>query len=206
MSNTIFHIDKRVFRVVVLGVSTGGVQALKQILGALPAGFPLPILIVQHISPEAGNGLARLLDELCAIRVKEADEEEPMEPGCVYLAPPNYHLLLEKDAVLSLSSEPPVNFARPSVDVLFESAAAAFGGGVIGIVLTGAGYDGGRGLRRIQEEGGLTIIQDPAEAEAPSMPEHALGLVAADHVISLELLPALLQLLAGRHSEQGEPS
>lgn len=206
MSNATCNPDKRVFRVVVLGVSTGGVQALKRLLGAFPADFPLPILIVQHISPEAGNGLARLLDELCAIRVKEADEEETMEPGCVYLAPPNYHLLLEKDAVLSLSSEPPVNFARPSADVLFESAAAAFGRGVIGIVLTGAGYDGGRGLRRIQEEGGLTVIQDPVEAEAPSMPEHALRLVAADHVISLELLPALLQLLAGRHSEQGEPS
>lgn len=202
MSNAIISRGEKRFRLIVLGVSTGGVQALKQFLGMLPVDFPLPILVVQHISPESGDGLARLLDELCAVRVKEADEEERMTAGCVYLAPPNYHLLVEKDGLLSLSSEPPVNFARPSVDMLFESAAAAFGDGVIGIVLTGAGFDGGRGIQRIKREGGLAIIQNPAEAEVSSMPQHALGLVAADHVINLEQLPALLQqLLAEDHAD-----
>lgn len=204
MSSAIISRGAKRFRVIVLGVSTGGVQALKQFLGALPADFPLPILVVQHISPESGDGLARLLDELCAVRVKEADEEERMAAGCVYLAPPNYHLLVERDGLLSLSSESPVNFARPSVDMLFESAAAAFSDGVIGVVLTGAGFDGGQGIRRIKQEGGTVIIQDPADAEASSMPEHALGLVAADHVTSLEQLPVLLrQLLA--EDQAGRP-
>jgi len=203
MSNAIIKRGEKRFRLIVLGVSTGGVQALKLVLGALPAEFPLPILVVQHISPESGDGLARLLDELCAVRVKEADEEERMTAGCVYLAPPNYHLLVEKDGLLSLSNEPPVNFARPSVDMLFESAAAAFGDGVIGVVLTGAGFDGGRGIQRIKQEGGLVIIQNPVEAEASSMPQHALGLVQADHVINLAQLPVLLQQLLAEDPADG---
>lgn len=137
-----------------------------------------------------------LLDQLCRIRVKEADEEEVAQGGWAYLAPPGYHLLVESNGALSLSAEKPVNFARPSVDVLFESAADAFGPGVIGIILTGAGYDGGRGLQCIKKRGGMAIVQDPADAEAPSMPEHALSLVAADHVVTLGELPELLQNLA----------
>lgn len=184
------------YRVVVMGVSTGGVRALEEVLGALPAQFPLPILIVQHMGPSAGGGLALLLDHQCRIRVKEADEEELMMPGSVYLAPANYHLLVETDGSLSLSNDGPVNFARPSVDVLFESAAAAFGRGVIGVVLTGAGCDGGFGVRSIKHKGGLVVVQDPADAEAATMPEFALSLVAADHVVTLEELPGLLQKLA----------
>jgi len=107
----------------VIGVSTGGVSALKLLLGALPADYPLPILIVSHITPDADDGLAVLLNTFCAIRVKEADEREAIKPGTVYLAPANYHLLLERGGTLALSIDPPVNFARPSVDVLFESAA-----------------------------------------------------------------------------------
>lgn len=188
---------KRSFRVVVIGVSTGGVQALKRLLGHLPPAFPLPILIVQHIRPDSGSGLAKLLDELCPIRVKEAEEEELLAPGCVYLAPANYHLLVERDETISLSGEPLVNFARPAVDVLFESAAEAFGGAVIGVILTGAGYDGGKGMAKIKEKGGVAIVQDPGEAEAPSMPKHALSLVVADHVISIEQLPGILLRLCG---------
>lgn len=196
MSSATSDGDSVRYRVVVLGVSAGGVRALERVLGALPADFPLPILIVQHMSPSAGSGLALLLDHQCRIRVKEADEEEPMMPGSVYLAPANYHLLVEADGSLSLSDDRPVNFARPSVDVLFESAAAAFGRGVIGVVLTGAGCDGGFGIRSIQEKGGLVVVQDPADAEAATMPEFALSLVAADHVVTLEDLPGLLQKLA----------
>jgi two-component system chemotaxis response regulator CheB len=130
------------FRAVVIGVSTGGVTALKRLLGGLPADFPVPVLIVAHIMPESDDGLAVLLDSLCAIRVKEADEQESMLPGVVYLAPANYHLLVERGGVLALSIDPPVCFARPSVDVLFESAAEAFGSELIGVILTGAGFDG----------------------------------------------------------------
>ena len=185
------------FRLVVVGVSTGGVQALKLVLGHLPRDFPLPILIVQHIKPDAGSGLAKLLDELCPIKVKEAEEEERLAPGCAYLAPANYHLLVERDETLSLSGEPLVNFARPSVDVLFESAAESFDSAVIGVILTGAGYDGGKGLASIKGKGGVAIVQDPADAEASSMPKHALSLISADHVVTLRQLPGLLLQLCG---------
>lgn len=188
----------RQFKAVVIGVSTGGVSALKLLLGALPADYPLPILIVSHITPDADDGLAVLLNTLCAIRVKEADEQEAIKPGTVYLAPANYHLLLERGGTLALSIDPPVNFARPSVDVLFESAAEACGPELIGILLTGAGSDGSAGLLKIQQHGGLTIVQNPADAEMGAMPGRALQLLKADHVARLSEIPGLLLRLAAR--------
>ena len=184
------------FQVVVIGVSSGGVQALKSLLGALPADFPLPLLIVQHISPDAGDGMARLLDDLCAIRVKEADEGERIAAGTVYLAPPNYHLLVERDGLLSLAADGYVSYARPSVDVLFDSAAAAYGPAVIGVVLTGANFDGSRGLKAIKEAGGLAIVQDPLDAEASQMPEAALAATRPDHLLPLAQIASTLQGLA----------
>lgn len=185
------------FRAVVLGVSSGGVAALKQLLPALPANFSLPLLVVTHLGPEAGDGLARLLDELAALCVKEADEGELARAGVVYLAPANYHLLIESDGRLALSAEAAVNFARPSIDVLFESAAASLGAAVIGVILTGAADDGARGLARIKERGGYTIVQDPADAAVDSMPRSALALRRADQVVSLQQLSPLLLQLAG---------
>lgn len=181
---------------VAAGVSMGGVEALRVLLGGLPQGFALPVLIVHHISPDAGSELAKLLDTHCSISVKEADEGEVLAPGTAYLAPPNYHLLVERGGTLALSVDLPVNFARPSVDVLFESAAAAFGPGLIGIILTGAGSDGAKGLRVIKDKGGLVIIQDPAEAEAESMPKCAMAAVQADHVLPLKEIPRLLCALS----------
>lgn len=186
----------RNYQAVVVGVSTGGVQALKKLLGPLPADFPLPILVVQHIGPDAGSGLARLLDECCALRVKEADEQDDILPGTVYLAPPNYHLLVERDRCLALSADPYVSFARPSVDVLFESAAAVFGPQLIGIVLTGANSDGSRGLQSVKQNGGLAIVQDPADAEARRMPQAAMAATSVDHVVGLDGMAVLLQKLA----------
>jgi two-component system chemotaxis response regulator CheB len=185
------------FKAIVIGVSSGGVQALKLLLGRLPVNFPLPVLIVQHISPDAGNGMAKLLDNLCAIRVKEADEQEPIEPETVYLAPPNYHLLVERGGLLALSADPPVSYARPSVDVLFESAAAVFGPALIGIVLTGANYDGSEGARTIKKSGGTVIVQDPKDADTPQMPLAAIGATQPDYIVALAEMPALLQQLAG---------
>lgn len=182
------------YQAVAIGVSTGGVQALKSLFGQLPADFSLPVLVVQHISPEAGNGMARLLDDLCAIRVKEADEHDALLPGTVYLAPPNYHLLVEREGTLALSADAPVSYARPSVDVLFESAAAVFGPGLIGVVLTGANHDGGHGAQAIKRRGGVVIVQDPTDAAARQMPESALA--AADHVLPLDGMAALLLRLA----------
>lgn len=186
------------FKAVVIGVSTGGVHALKLVLGELPKDFPIPVIVVTHIKPDSDDSLAVLLDTLCAIRIKEADEQEALVPGTVYLAPANYHLLVERNGNLALSIDPQVNFARPSVDVLFESAAEAFGPKLIGIIMTGAGSDGSKGLYKIKNHGGIAIIQNPADAEVDSMPVSAMRLVKADHVVRLnEISPLLLGLVQG---------
>jgi two-component system chemotaxis response regulator CheB len=182
-------------KALVIGVSTGGVAALKFLLGALPADFPIPVLIVTHITPDSDDGIAVLLNALCSIRVKEADEQEHIAPGTVYLAPANYHLLVERDGTLALSIDPPVNYARPSVDVLFESAAEVYGAGLIGVILTGAGSDGSTGLLKIKKYGGVTIVQDPTDAEMDSMPRSALQLLQADYVVCLRELPEILTRL-----------
>jgi two-component system chemotaxis response regulator CheB len=185
------------FNAVVMGVSTGGVLALKCILGALPADFPIPVLVTAHIAPNSDDGLAVLLDTLCAIRVKEADEQETMIPGTVYLAPANYHLLVERGGNLALSIDPPVNFSRPSVDVLFETAADAYGETLIGVILTGAGCDGSRGLLKIKNCGGVAVVQDPVDAEMGSMPASALKLMHADYVVPLKEISGLLMKIVG---------
>jgi len=187
----------RVYKAIVLGVSTGGVEALKLLVQTLPPRLKAPLLVVQHMSPEAMDDLARLLDAQSELRVKEADEGERPEPGTIYLAPANYHLLVEPEGTLSLAADAPVNYARPSVDVLFESAAEAWGAGLIGVVLTGAGRDGAQGLKRIRDLGGLTIIQDPADADADAMPKSALALQQPDHLLPLAALPSLLTNLVG---------
>lgn len=184
------------YSVVVLGVSTGGVEALKRVLPVLPAHFPLPLVVVIHIAAGSGDSLARLLNAMSEIEVKEADEGELIKGGVAYLAPPNYHLLLEANGQLALSTDALVNFARPSIDVLFESAANSFGAGVIGVVLTGAASDGAHGLAAIKRAGGFAIVQDPADARMASMPKSALALTAADRVVNLQQLPALLEQLA----------
>lgn len=180
----------------------GGVEALKVVLGRLPKDFSLPIIIVHHTSPDAGSELANLLDAQCAIRVKEADEAEQLLPGTAYLAPPNYHVLVERDGTLALSVDLPVNYARPSVDVLFESAADTFGAGLIGVILTGAGSDGSKGLKRIKDRGGCAIIQDPEDAVADPMPRSARAAVQADHVVPLKELAPLLCVLAGQANDK----
>lgn len=189
--------EGRRFRAVVLGVSTGGVEALKRLLPALPATYSLPLLIIIHMTRESGDGLARFLNELAEIHVKEADEGEFIAGGVVYLAPANYHLLLESNGQLAFSTDPAVNFARPSIDVLFESAAASFGAALIGVVLTGAANDGARGLERIRRLGGFTIVQEPTDALMDAMPKNALALGPADRVVKLDELPALLAYLEG---------
>ncbi len=187
----------RQFKAIVIGVSTGGVSALTQLLGALPADFPIPILIVCHITPDSDDGLAKLLNTLCTIRVREADEQETITSDTVYLAPANYHLLVERGGILALSIDPPVNFARPSVDVLFESAAEVYGTELIGVILTGAGSDGSKGLLKIKNNGGVAVVQDPTDAEMNSMPGSALRLLNADHVVRLKEISGLLVRLAG---------
>lgn len=180
-------------RAVVIGASAGAVDALLQILPPLPQEFPLALLMVVHLPPESDSTLALLLAGRCAIAVKEAEDKEPIRPGVAYLAPPNYHLLVEPDLLLSLSSEEPVLYSRPSIDVLFESAADAFGNSLAGVVLTGANSDGARGLRAVVDAGGIALVQEPAGAEASPMPLAALEACPAARALSLRELAAVLK-------------
>lgn len=161
-------------KAVVIGASAGGVQALLQILPSLPASYPLPVLIVVHVPPDRDNALVSLFQARCQIQVREAEDKEPILPGVVYFAPSDYHLLVEKDGTLSLSSDELVNHSRPSIDVLLESAADAFGSELVGVILTGANDDGARGLQAVVEAGGVAIVEDPAEAYASAMPAASL--------------------------------
>lgn len=183
------------YEAVVMGASSGGLEALGVVLPALPACFPGAILVVQHMLPTAGDYLPRALDARCALRVKQADEKESIRPGTVYIAPPNYHLLVEADRTLSLSTEARVNHSRPSIDVLFETAADTYGSALAGVIMTGANNDGSRGLKRIQDRGGHAIVQDPATAQMPRMPEEALKATRTDDVLPLEgIAPRLAEL------------
>lgn len=161
-------------KAVVIGASAGGVQALLQILPSLPASYRLPVLIVVHVPPDRDNALVSLFQARCQIKVREAEDKEPLLPGVVYFAPSDYHLLVEKDGTLSLSSDELVNHSRPSIDVLLESAADAFGSELVGVILTGANDDGARGLQAVVEAGGVAIVEDPAEAYASAMPAASL--------------------------------
>jgi two-component system chemotaxis response regulator CheB len=147
---------------------------------------------VQHVGANSNSHWIKLLNEKSNLNLKEADEKEKIENGTVYFAPPNYHLLIEKDRTFSLTIDERVNFARPSIDVLFESAAEAYKNTLIGIVLTGSNNDGNQGIKRIKECGGLIIIQDPTTAESPYMPSSALTVVESDHILSIENIIALL--------------
>ena len=181
-------------RLVAVGASFGGFDALKVLLGALPAAFPSPLAIVQH-QGSPGHGLAGLLQRYTALVVTDAEDKEDMLPGVAYVAPPGYHLLVERGS-LALSVDPPVSHARPSIDVLFESAADVYGPGAIGVVLTGTGRDGAAGLARIKQRGGKTIVQDPATATRAAMPQAALAGSIVDWVLPLDMIgPRLVELV-----------
>lgn len=184
------------YRAIVIGASTGGIEAIRAILTPLHVGFAVPIVIVQHLSPHSDNYMVTHLNGTCRINVMEAEEKEKILPGSVYIAPPNYHVLLEKDETLSLTVEPKENYSRPSIDILFESAADAYGNSLIGIILTGANSDGSKGLKRIKELGGLAIVQDPKTAVASLMPKAAIEVTAVDYILSLnEISKKLIELI-----------
>lgn len=178
---------------VVIGASAGAIEALSALLPTLPPDYPLPVLIVVHIPRDRGSALAELYRPRCRVEVKEAEDKEPIRPGVVYFAPPDYHLLVEPDRRLSLSSDEPVLFSRPSIDVLFESAADVYGEALLGVVLTGANSDGAHGLRQICEAGGHALVQDPAAAQAALMPQAALAACPAARVLNLEQLSEALR-------------
>jgi two-component system, chemotaxis family, protein-glutamate methylesterase/glutaminase len=175
----------------VIGGSAGSVEALGVLLPGLPADFP-PVLIVVHVLATSPNPLGALFEPRCALRVASVEPGEPIERGALYFAPAGYHLLVETDRRCALSIEPPVHFSRPSIDVLFESAAEAYGPALVGVVLTGASSDGAHGLQAVHARGGRTFVQDPATAEHAVMPAAALRAVPEARVASLSgLLSAL---------------
>jgi len=180
------------YEAIVIGVSSGGMNAMKVMFSLLPKEFNTPIIIVQHISSQSENLWIRLLNDKSNLYIKEADEKESIENGKVYIAPPNYHLLIERDKTFSLTIDERVNYARPSIDVLFESAAEAYKNKLIGVILTGSNNDGTNGLKRIKEYGGLTIVQDPATAESSYMPASAIAVVQMDYILTLENIIKLL--------------
>jgi len=180
---------------VVIGTSLGGLQALQVVLQGVVPGFPRPIAIVQHRVKSAESGLRQLLQRGCAVPILEPEDKDALAPGHVYLAPADYHLLVEAE-VVALSTEAPVNYARPSIDMLFESAAASFGAAVIGIVLTGSNEDGARGARQILNAGGRVLIQDPATAESRIMPQAALSFTGLSRTHSLVEIQGELARLA----------
>lgn len=180
------------YRAVVIGASAGGIHAIKAIIMALPGNFRLPVIIVQHLSPFSDSYWITMMNGMSQLVVKEADEKEKIVKGNIYIAPPNYHLLIERDETFSLTVDPKVNYARPSIDVLFESAADAYGNQLIGVILTGANSDGANGLRRIKECGGLTMAQDPDTAESATMPASAIAASRVDYILPLEEIIQLL--------------
>ena len=180
---------------VVIGASAGAVQALLAVLPALPAGFPLPVLVVVHVPPDRDNVLVPLLQAKCLLKVKEAEDKEPIVGGVIYFAPSDYHLLVEADRTAALSNDEPVNYSRPSIDVLFESAADAYGEALVGVILTGANHDGAAGLKAVSDAGGVVIVQDAAEAYATAMPDAALEASPSATTLNLDAIASYLSSL-----------
>jgi two-component system, chemotaxis family, protein-glutamate methylesterase/glutaminase len=182
------------YQLIVIGSSQGGVKALKSVFSVLPRDFPIPIVLVLHRHPDSDNTLARQLQRNSNLKIEEPEDKTKIRLGKIYLAPSGYHLLIEKDH-FALSTEAPVEMARPSIDVLFESAADIYGENVIGIILTGASSDGAKGLAQIKTQGGMTICQDPREAEANNMPGAAIDATQMDKVLPLHKIGLFLNTL-----------
>ena len=191
----------RSYELIAIGCSMGGMHALQVILKSLPKEFCVPIVVAQHRYKTSSEALPAYFRRNSSLRVVDADDKQWVQPGHVYLAPANYHLLVERGpehGELSLSVDAAVAFSRPSIDVLFESAADAYGQTLIGVVLTGANSDGTRGAERIKQRGGFVIAQDPKTAEAPAMPEAAIAAGRVDRILPLERIgPFLVELCRG---------
>jgi two-component system, chemotaxis family, protein-glutamate methylesterase/glutaminase len=182
------------YSVVGIGTSWGGLAALSKLLRDLPANFGLPVIVVQHRGKDSDRLLAELLQDTTDLKVCEVEDKEPLTPGTVHIAPANYHLLVD-DGYLSLTLEEPVRFSRPSIDVMFTSAADTYGPRAIGVVLTGANEDGARGLADIVKRGGLALVQNPRTAEIPIMPQAAVKAVPNAEILELDALaPRLIEL------------
>ena len=189
-------VEQPEFEVIVVGASAGGVSALQQLLAVLPADLPMPVLVVLHLPRDRPSRIADLLGLRCPLTVREAEDKQPLAPGTVTFAPPDYHLLVESRSTLALSVDAPVLFSRPAIDPLFESAAEVFGSGVLAILLTGASNDGSAGVAAVRSAGGQAWIQSPDDAYSPIMPAAALAHAGADAVLTLTSLYSRMKGLA----------
>ena len=190
------------YSIVAMGTSWGGLSALTKLLGSLPEDFPVPIVVVQHRSKDSDRLLVQLLQDATGLKVCEIEDKDVLSAGTVHVAPADYHVLVES-GYLSLTLEEPVRFSRPSIDVMFASAADAYGPATIGVILTGANEDGARGLADIVKRGGCALIQDPKTAEIKIMPESALKATPGAEVLSLDNLAPRLIGLSGEAVEAG---
>ena len=186
--------DFQGYEIIVVGASWGGLAAVRTILGALPPDFSIPTVVVQHRHRDSESLLGRFIARHTHLQVCDIEDKTPVEPGRLYIAPPDYHTLVEQ-GFLSLSTEAPVRYSRPSIDVMLMSAAAAYGHRTVGVILTGANADGANGLRRVADVGGLTIVQDPATAEQAAMPEAAIAAVPQARVFALPRIGEYLATL-----------
>lgn len=171
----------RALEAIVIGGSAGAIEALGVILPALPKEAKVPVVVVVHLPPRRESLLVEIFEKRCALRVREPEDKEPLSAG-IWFAPPDYHLLIERDRTFALSIDEPVRFSRPSIDVLFESAGDAFGADLCAVVLTGANDDGAAGVRRVKGAGGMVLVQDPESAECKEMPTAAVRSVATDFI------------------------
>jgi two-component system, chemotaxis family, protein-glutamate methylesterase/glutaminase len=192
--------ESETFDAVVIGASAGGVEALLTLLGKLPDDFPVPIILVIHLPPDRPSSLASVLNARLALEVTEAEDKIGIQPGTVYVAPANYHLLVEPQRYLSLSCDEPVHYSRPAIDLLFESAAFAFGKRLLGIVLTGASEDGAKGAQVVKACGGRIWVQDPAEALAKIMPAAVIRQAGADYILPIDLLGERLATIQSQNT------
>ena len=180
---------------VVIGASAGGIEALTALLPALSPGLQPPVFIVLHLPRDKPSVLVEIFERKCAVPVREAEDKETVAPGTVYFAPADYHLLLDRGPQMSLSADDPVHHSRPSIDVLFESAAEIYGARLLGIILTGANEDGASGLAAVHDAGGVTVVQSPQTARAPHMVLSALKLRPADWVLPPDEIAEMLRTL-----------
>ncbi|MGA6098193.1 chemotaxis protein CheB [Stutzerimonas marianensis] len=189
------NLPSRPVDAVVIGASAGGLAALSVLVSGLPSAYRMPLLMVQHVPPTGPTQLVEIFQRKTDLKVREAGDKEPVRGGTLYFAAPGYHLLVESDLSLALSQDDAMHFSRPSIDVLFESAADAWGERVAGILLTGANEDGAAGLQAIGQAGGVTIVQDPDDAEVATMPRAALQRFAPDYLLPLRDIHRLLREL-----------
>ncbi len=183
---------------IIIGGSAGSFKIISKVIASLPADFPIPIIVCLHRLRNVKTGIISALSNNSGIKITEPFDKDPIEPGTVYIAPANYHLLIEHGNFFSLATSKPVNHSRPSIDIAMKSAAGVYSGNLLGILISGANSDGAEGMMAIHQSGGTTIVQDPNEAEIPSMPKAAIDSYKPDYVFSTDKIISFIGNLAPR--------